>query len=184
MGTYTRRQTARDRVYEGADIMDSRDVIEALQELQEERDDIEERAGERWDEHEEFRHLCSRCFEPLIEHADTATDHAFEGPATRDEYVAHALSEEFDEDDAKFLKTLEAFEEECESVAGDWVHGATLIADHYFETYAQEFAEDIGALSGDAQWPANHIDWKAAAEELQQDYSSVTFGETEYWVRS
>ena len=48
----------------------------------------------------------------------------------------------------------------------------TLIADSYFETYAEEFATDIGAVGRDNNdWPLYHIDWKAAAEDLKQDYT-------------
>lgn len=65
---------------------------------------------------------------------------------------------------------------------GDW-YPITLIADESFEEYAQDLAEDIGAIQRDAQWPNNHIDWKAAAEALQQDYSSVEYDGTTYWYR-
>jgi antirestriction protein len=56
-----------------------------------------------------------------------------------------------------------------------------LIADKYFEDYAQDYAEEIGAINDDVKWPNNHIDWEAAAEELQSDYTSVTFDGNEYW---
>lgn len=65
---------------------------------------------------------------------------------------------------------------------GDW-YPVTLIRDSYFEDYAQELAEDIGAIKDDAQWPANCIDWERAARELQQDYSSVEYNEVTYWYR-
>lgn len=57
----------------------------------------------------------------------------------------------------------------------------TLIADSYFEDHAREYAEEIGAINDDAKWPATHIDWKAAAEELQADYTSITFDGEDYW---
>jgi len=65
---------------------------------------------------------------------------------------------------------------------GDW-YPTTLIRDDYFEDYAQELASDIGAIERNAQWPNNHIDWTAAAEALQQDYSSVEIDGTDYWYR-
>ena len=65
---------------------------------------------------------------------------------------------------------------------GDWYPG-TLIRDSYFREYAQELAEDIGAISGNAQWPLNCIDWDAATEQLQQDYSSVDVDGVTYWYR-
>ncbi|APU00330.1 hypothetical protein HOR55_gp43 [Ralstonia phage RS-PII-1] len=65
---------------------------------------------------------------------------------------------------------------------GDW-YPVTLIRDSYFQTYAQEFAEDIGAVEHDAQWPNNCIDWEQAARELRMDYSSVDFDGETYWYR-
>lgn len=65
----------------------------------------------------------------------------------------------------------------------EWNSGLQLIADSYFETYAREFAEDIGAISGDERWPATCIDWEKAASELQYDYSSIDFDGETYWYR-
>ena len=63
----------------------------------------------------------------------------------------------------------------------EWKHGLTLIRDSYFRTYAEEMAEDIGAIPKDASWPACHIDWEAATEALQQDYTSVEYDGVTYW---
>lgn len=60
----------------------------------------------------------------------------------------------------------------------------TLIAEDYFQTYAEELASDLGAIDPDARWPLNHIDWKAAAEELATDYSAVTLDGENYLIRS
>lgn len=115
-----------DRVYEGADILDSRDIIAKIEEL-----------------------------ESLLE----------------------------DDPDDEELKNLRALAEES-SGSPDWPYGETLIADSYFEQYAQELAEDIGAVQKDATWPNQYIDWEAAADALKQDYMSVAYGETEYWIRA
>jgi len=66
---------------------------------------------------------------------------------------------------------------------GDWEYGEGLIRDSYFETYAQELAEDTGAISRDANWPLNKIDWEAAADELKIDYMEVEFDGVSYWIR-
>jgi len=81
------------------------------------------------------------------------------------------------------LVNLKALVDQAES-CGDWRHGAGLIADSYFEDYARQLAEDIGAIGRDAQWPCNCIDWEKATSELQHDYTSVTFDGETYWVRS
>lgn len=86
-----------------------------------------------------------------------------------------------DEDEAAELAALIEFRDDIR--ASDWIHGETLIADSYFKEYAQELAEDIGAIGKDLQWPACHIDWDAAVEALQMDYSaSELFGYT-FWAR-
>ena len=65
----------------------------------------------------------------------------------------------------------------------DWCHGATLISDDYFEKYAQELAEDIGAVASGASWPNHCIDWEQAAQELQTDYGEIEIGGIGYWAR-
>lgn len=67
---------------------------------------------------------------------------------------------------------------------GNWEYGETLIADSYFETYAEDLANDIGAIDRDAKWPLSHIDWAAAAEDLKQDYTSIDFDGITFWMRS
>ena len=65
---------------------------------------------------------------------------------------------------------------------GSW-YPITLVRDSYFEEFAEEEAKELGLIQHDARWPANHIDWEAAATELQQDYSSVEFDDDTYWYR-
>ena len=93
-------------------------------------------------------------------------------------------TESFYEDERNELTALEALADEAEGYAPDWQYGETLIRDSYFETYARELAEDLGAIPKDLSWPACHIDWDAATEALKQDYTSVDFGDVTYWVRS
>jgi hypothetical protein len=81
------------------------------------------------------------------------------------------------------LAVLQALQDEAEGYCSDWKHGATLIRDSYFQEYAEQFADDIGAIDRNASWPICHIDWKAAAESLQMDYTSVDFDGVTYWVR-
>ena len=88
-----------------------------------------------------------------------------------------------DEEEQAELKALCDLQEEAEGYSEDWRYGATLIRDSYFEDYARELAEDISAIPSDNKWPCTCIDWKEAAEELQQDYTSVEFDGVTYWVR-
>ena len=89
--------------------------------------------------------------------------------------------DELDDDEKQELETLKDLESQCQ--CGDWEYGATLINDDYFVEYAQDLAEDIGAIDRNANWPCNHIDWNAAADELKTDYFCVDFDGEEYWLR-
>lgn len=80
------------------------------------------------------------------------------------------------------IRVLEA--QLYESIEGFAENEPTMVADDYFEEYAEELADDLGLLAGSNEWPARCIDWKRAAEELQQDYMLLTFDDREYWVRS
>lgn len=91
--------------------------------------------------------------------------------------------DERDDSEQAELEDLKALEAEAEGYSDDWKYGSTLIRDSYFERYAEELAEEVGDMPRDLKWPLNHIDWKAAAEELKQDYTEVTFGGVSYWVR-
>ena len=62
-------------------------------------------------------------------------------------------------------------------------YGVTLIKDDYFEDYAREFAEDIGAISKDTEWPNTCIDWERASDELKNDYTLIDFDGVDYFAR-
>ena len=97
--------------------------------------------------------------------------------------LADVSEQERDQDAVEELAALRGLEEEaCGSP--DWRYGGTLIREDYFQEYAQQLAEDIGAISGQERWPLTCIDWEQAARELQVDYSAVTFGEHTYYIRS
>jgi hypothetical protein len=81
------------------------------------------------------------------------------------------------------LAALHALSDEASGYA-DWTYGASLIRDSYFEEYAQELADDIGAIDRNANWPLNCIDWKRAARELRMDYRAVEFDGVTYWIQS
>ena len=99
--------------------------------------------------------------------------------ALRDEYAG---TDGWTDEDRAELEDLEALASEGESAA-DWIHGETLIRDSYFEEYARDLADDIGAVDKDAGWPNSCIDWEKAADELRMDYFSVEFRGVTYWIR-
>lgn len=138
------------------DVIDSRDIIRRIEDLESDRD--------TWEINDPAA--------PDDENAPMVSD-------TDESRAAWAIE---NEDDAEELRILKALAEEGEGY-GDWNHGETLIRDSYFETYAQQFAEDIGALEGCDTWPATCIDWERAARELQQDYTSIEYDGETYWIR-
>lgn len=85
------------------------------------------------------------------------------------------------EDEQDELDKLVSFKDEVDS--SEWNDGIQFISEDYFEDYAKEFAEDIGAIGRDMQWPANCIDWEAAADVLRMDYNQADFDGQAYLYR-
>ena len=69
-----------------------------------------------------------------------------------------------------------------EEFVGGW-YPAQLIAESYFQEYAQDLAEDCGMVDTTARWPMTCIDWEQAARELQMDYSYILIHDSTYWYR-
>ena len=83
------------------------------------------------------------------------------------------------------LEILTTLDQDGKDAFGEdnWESGVTLIRGNFFETHAREVASDIGAISDDIRWPANYIDWEAAASDLQADYTLLEFDGVEYWAK-
>lgn len=141
------------------DILDSRDIIARIEELESELMDARDHYGVLWDEDDEKQSQCSR-----------------------DQYVADSMAE-YHADEIAELASLKHLAEQAES-SSDWIYGEALIRESYFTDYARDLAEDIGAIDENATWPHTFIDWDAAAEALKQDYTSVDFDGVEYLIRS
>ena len=148
------------------DVIDSRDVIARIEELQDERDGLAE----------------------AVEEADTAADDcdADDADLVARLTAAHAEAKqeltEWDEGNAEELRTLTALQNEAEGYAPDWLHGATLIRHDYFTEYAEGFVKDVCDLPKDIPFYIV-IDWEATAKNIKMDYTSVDFDGVEYWVR-
>lgn len=81
------------------------------------------------------------------------------------------------------LESLEALNAEGLRLSADWVHGCTLIRDSYFEEYAMDLAEDIGAIESRDHWPATCINWESACDTIKCDYAELQFNGVTYYVR-
>ncbi|MBV6514215.1 MAG: hypothetical protein FMNOHCHN_03805 [Ignavibacteriaceae bacterium] len=90
--------------------------------------------------------------------------------------------QEWDGSNADRITAIQELESEVNS--SEWGHGIEFIKDSYFAEYAEQLAEDIGAIDRNANWPLNHINWELAADELKSDYTSVEFDGETYWYRS
>jgi hypothetical protein len=157
--------TATDPITNDEDLIDSRDVIARIEELSE-LEAQERRLAE---------------LRALETHPGVSDDEAAELASLREQAEKYGVG--LDEDQTEELEQLRELAGEASGYAPDWEHGESLIRDSYFETYAEDLASDIGAISRNAQWPLNHIDWEAAANELKIDYTSVSFGGVDYWIR-
>lgn len=132
--------------------------------------------------------ICER-----IEELETELQDAHEGEGNGGEF-SEWLNDMAENDEGTLqdaaieLKNLSEFMEEFKGYGGDhqwrgdWYPGS-FIRDSHFKDYAQELAEDIGAIKGDETWPANCIDWDKAAHQLQMDYTSGEFDGVTYWAR-
>lgn len=166
-------------------------------------DAMEEQAVEAYElvgcaDGEEERSEEGTALDATAKHVRALADTAGEYGETVGKYhyfIAEAHNAGLPDDDAAELATLEELLSDLEGNGGDeqwngsW-YPITLIRDDHFESYAEELADDCcpypsNSAEGKAlqQWPYRCIDWKQAARELQQDYSSVEFDGVTYWYR-
>lgn len=86
-----------------------------------------------------------------------------------------------DKDVREELAMWKALKEETENCG--WEYGIQFIREDKFEDYAQELAEDIGAVPREYTWPTSCIDWEQATKELSWDYTLTTIGDDDYYYR-
>tara|TARA_R110000868_G_scaffold13885_5_gene64547 strand:- start:13583 stop:14011 length:429 start_codon:yes stop_codon:yes gene_type:complete len=127
------------------DIIDSRDVIARIDDLEDELRDLEDAA-------------------------DDAADDSARAAEILAEIDAWKTGEEGQE-----LAALRALAAEASQYADDWQHGATLISLEYWPTYAQDLVEDIGDLPKNLpdyiviDWEATAGNLKADYTEVEFD---------------
>lgn len=87
----------------------------------------------------------------------------------------------FDWDAREELRVLTEFKEELEPYC-DWLGGETLIHEDAFLDYMKEFHAETDRAHNN--WPYNHIDWDAAAEEFKADFTCADTDGGTYYVRT
>lgn len=145
-----------DSISNSDDLIDSRDVIARIAELESETEGAVERGG-LW-------------FVPSV------LDSGEESPSEEDIDVTDEVEE---------LQKLRKFAEEGMSFP-DWVYGETFIRESYFPQSARDLAEDIifDYNQQSSIWPFTCIDWERAVRELKMDYSVIEFDGVTYYGRS
>lgn len=152
-------------VNNGQCVIDLRDVQSRIEELESERTDLANAVTEAQETLSDAQDDTSALSpEEISDAQENVTD------------AEQALSD-WDEENEDELNSLQ-------SIVDDVGTEGTMVRDSYFEEYAMELAEDLGATKNTDSWPLNCIDWEKAAEMLQQDYTSVDYDGVDYWVQS
>jgi antirestriction protein len=96
-----------------------------------------------------------------------------------------AAESDFGDAEKAELKQLESLKDDIGESRGKInEEGGPFVLEDDFEAYAQELADDLGAIPRDASWPCTCIDWEKAADELKMDYSSVEWNGETYLYRA
>ena len=138
----------------GDNIIDSRDVIKRIEELEEEHDSLQSALEDAKDEEN-----------------DEAIEEAFDAIAM----WRNDNKEEYEE--------LLELAKDGEKYSSDWSYGSTLIHDNHFREYAEELAEECCDMKSASEWPFCCIDWNLASDALKIDYTEIDFGGESYWIR-
>jgi hypothetical protein len=162
------------------DVIDVRDVIARVEELEREL--------------KPAFYECDGCnqYHPLFFSSDCRDDTNRFAAGQLDELHGSGKWEEVDEetDDTEreeLSKLIELLDDlrgrgGDEEWRGDW-YPITLVRDSYFKDYAQELADELDLIPSDARWPATCINWEEAADQLKVDYTTVDFDGVTYWYR-
>jgi len=155
------------------DVIDSRDIIERIEEL---TNDLESLQSDYDDANEEAE---------TAEKTENFQYDAFGNTLQELMDARSATAEKVDawnnSDDGKELRTLQALAEECEGLDSDWQYGEALIRYDYFEQYQDELIADCYELPKDLPfWMTVVYDYDA----LKRDYAEVDFDGVIYFIRS
>ncbi len=134
---------------------------------------------------EGLRDTLTSAGEELAEHLKNKPEEEGELEAWEDELAdfeaaVESAKSEFGPDEKTELEELEELENEI----SEFMHGETMVPVNSFQEYAQELAEEIGAIPDGSKWPLTCIDWEQAAKELATDYTQVSYQGEDYYVRS
>ena len=163
--------SAADRIAPGEDIIDSRDIIERIEELQA---DIDARDA-MFDDIEEWK---------ALDEDDRPDSYAGDLAQMKRDYQD---CKDTCQDNADEYAQLMTLADEA-SRAADWEHGEQLIHEDYFTDYIKDLVDDCYEMPKDfdsGAWPWRHMkmDWEAATDEAKQDYFTVEYDGHTYYIR-
>jgi hypothetical protein len=136
-------------------------------------------------------YLESEILEAYIEWAENHNDFKDEGdidlqiPDTFEE-IEFLAEEAFTMTCEDITSEYDAIEDFCNELEGygDFEHGETLIAEDYFEEYAEELTKDCGYIRDNLpSYIENNIDWEGVADDLKLDYTEAYFEGIAYLMR-
>lgn len=140
---------------------DSKDLISY-------KESLEEELVDNWNTY--FLNFEDDDFEEIVDFDEVDLEH--EG--FKSEY-----SEEIDE-----YESIKHFHDELENY-GDFIHGATIIADSYFKDYCKASCEDHGEIPKNLpRYIENNIDWQGVADDLKADYMEARYNGVYYLLRA
>ena len=142
----------------GDDILDVRDIIERIEELDAIHDDM---YSAQTDENlpEERAHAVIKFTDWCMEEGGECSERAIL---------------------RSFMESIAGYGGD-EQWEGSW-YPVTLIRDSYFPDYAEELIKDCGYISKDLpSWI--EIDWQSTAKNIQVDYDSAELVDVTYWYR-
>jgi hypothetical protein len=95
---------------------------------------------------------------------------------------------------AKLSKLAEDLNQENDATDGDSVaealndatgyYGPTLLSEDYFPDYVKEFVSDCGYIPDNLpSFISSNIDWDGVADDMKQDFTSVTFDGEDWYIR-
>jgi hypothetical protein len=137
-------------------VIDSRDIIKRIEELQNEYDELMQSLMEFDEENPNATN------EKRSQYLNSLDDWLFDNKAE--------------------LDSLLALQEQCEGYS-DWEYGETLIHEAYWVDYCKELLEDCGEIPRELPWYIE-IDWEKTAENLSDDYTTVDFDGETYYIRN
>lgn len=153
------------------DILDSRDIQARFDELDEEKDDLQDAITEL---DEELAGM-DEDDEDYKSNKETLEEELIDAEKELEEWIAD------NEEEYELLKeVVDRF-----GGYGDWDYGETLIHESYWTEYVKQLLEDTGDIPENLPWYiADNIHWDGVAYDIATDYMSETINGYTYYMRA